>query len=97
MRVLFIGGTGSISAAVSRQAIATDVAQVYVGAMQTKVPRPEKGLKGFVKVSLHPGETRKVSVMLDRRALSYYDVNAKQMAGGARRFQSARGPLVRAD
>jgi len=55
-----------------------DVAQVYVGDAQTKVPRPAKELKGFVKVSLRPGETKKVSVMLDSRALSYYDVNAKQ-------------------
>jgi beta-glucosidase len=55
-----------------------DVAQVYVGDTQTKVPRPAKELKGFSKVSLRPGETKKVSVMLDRRALSYYDVNAKQ-------------------
>lgn len=55
-----------------------DVAQVYVGDPQTKVPRPAKELKGFVKVSLRPGETKRVSVLLDRRALSYYDVNAKQ-------------------
>ena len=55
-----------------------DVAQVYVGGTQTKVPRPAKELKGFVKVSLRPGETRRVSVILDSRALSYYDVNAKQ-------------------
>lgn len=55
-----------------------DVAQVYVGDTQTKVPRPAKELKGFVKVNLRPGETRKVLVILDSRALSYYDVNAKQ-------------------
>ena len=55
-----------------------DVAQVYVGDTADKVPRPAKELKGFVKVSLRPGETKKVSVMLDSRALSYYDVNAKQ-------------------
>jgi beta-glucosidase len=55
-----------------------DVAQVYIGDPQTSVPRPVKELKGFVKVSLRPGETRQVSVMLDSRALSYYDVNAKQ-------------------
>ena len=55
-----------------------EVAQVYVGDPQTKVPRPAKELKGFVKVSLRPGETKKVSVILDNRALSYYDVNAKQ-------------------
>ena len=55
-----------------------DVAQVYVGDTQTKVPRPAKELKGFVKVNLRPGETRKVSVILDKRGLSYYDVDAKQ-------------------
>jgi beta-glucosidase len=55
-----------------------DVAQVYVGDTQTKVPRPAKELKGFLKVSLHPAETKKVSVILDSRALSYYDVSAKQ-------------------
>jgi beta-glucosidase len=55
-----------------------DVAQVYVGDRQTKVPRPAKELKGFIKVSLRPGETKKVSVILDNRALSYYDVSARQ-------------------
>jgi beta-glucosidase len=55
-----------------------DVAQLYVADTQTKVPRPAKELKGFFKVNLRPGETRKVSVILDSRALSYYDVNAKQ-------------------
>jgi beta-glucosidase len=55
-----------------------EVAQVYVGDTQTRVPRPAKELKGFLKVNLRAGETRRVSVMLDRRALSYYDVNAKQ-------------------
>src|SRR4030095_8445919 len=55
-----------------------DVAQVYVGDTQTKVPRPAKEWKGFFKVGLRPGETKRVSVILDSRALSYYDVNAKQ-------------------
>jgi beta-glucosidase len=55
-----------------------DVAQVYVGDPQTKIPRPAKELKGFMKVSLRPGETKKVSVILDSRSLSYYDVNAKR-------------------
>ena len=55
-----------------------DVAQIYVGDTHPKVPRPAKELKGFSKVSLRPGETGKVSVILDSRALSYYDVNAKR-------------------
>jgi beta-glucosidase len=55
-----------------------EVAQVYVGDPQAKVPRPAKELKGFSKISLRPGETRRVTVPLDSRALSYYDVNGKQ-------------------
>ena len=51
-----------------------EVAEVYVGEPHSKVPRPVKELKGFVKVQLDPGETRRVSLALDRRAFSYYDV-----------------------
>ncbi len=51
-----------------------EVAEVYVGEPRAKVPRPVKELKGFVKVQLNPRETRRVSVALDRRAFSYYDV-----------------------
>ncbi|MDQ2920602.1 MAG: glycoside hydrolase family 3 C-terminal domain-containing protein, partial [Acidobacteriota bacterium] len=54
-----------------------EVAQVYVGDTHAKVPRPAKELKGFWKVSLRPGETKKVTIPLDSRAFSYYDVNAK--------------------
>lgn len=55
-----------------------EVAQVYVGDNHAKVPRPAKELKGFVKLTLRPGETKRVTVTLDRRAFSYYDVNSKQ-------------------
>ena len=52
-----------------------EIAQVYVGDTHSPVPRPVKELKGFVKVSLVPHESKRVSVALDRRAFSYYDVN----------------------
>lgn len=55
-----------------------DVAQVYIGDMHAKVPRPAKELKGFAKVNLRAGETRRLVVPLDARALSYYDASAKQ-------------------
>jgi beta-glucosidase len=51
-----------------------DVAEVYVGDSHAPVPRPVKELKGFAKVNLNPGETKKVSVKLDKRSFSYYDV-----------------------
>jgi len=53
------------------------VAQVYIGDAHAPVPRPAKELKGFAKVSLRPGETQHVTVPLDDRSFSYYDVNAR--------------------
>ena len=64
-----------------------DVAQVYVGDAHSKTPRPAKELKGFAKVNLRPGETRRVSVMLDDRAFSYYDMNSKQWRAEPGEFQ----------
>jgi beta-glucosidase len=63
------------------------VAQVYVGDTHAKVPRPAKELKGFTKVNLRAGETRRVTVPLDGRALTYYDANRKQWRADAGDFQ----------
>ena len=54
-----------------------EIAQLYVGDTHSSIPRPVKELKGFAKVRLKPGETKRVSLTLDRRAFSYYDVNKK--------------------
>jgi beta-glucosidase len=51
-----------------------DVAEVFVGDQHAPVPRPIKELKGFAKVNLNPGETKNITVRLDQRAFSYYDV-----------------------
>jgi beta-glucosidase len=56
----------------------SEVAQVYVADGHARIPRPAKELKGFVKVNLRPGETRRVSVTLDGRSFAYYDTGAKQ-------------------
>jgi beta-glucosidase len=50
-----------------------EVAQVYVQPGKTRLPRPVRELKGFQKVRLQPGETRTVTIGLDRAALAYYD------------------------
>jgi beta-glucosidase len=52
-----------------------DIAEIFVGDHHAPVPRPVKELKGFAKVNLTPGETKTVTVKLDRRAFSYFDVN----------------------
>ena len=37
------------------------------------MPRPEKELKGFEKVSLLTGEEKEVTFTIDKQALSFYD------------------------
>jgi beta-glucosidase len=51
-----------------------EVAELYVGDSHASVPRPAKELKGFAKVSLRPGETKQVTLSLDRRAFSFFDI-----------------------
>lgn len=53
------------------------VAQVYIGEEHASVPRPAKELKGFARVNLKAGETQHVTVPLDERSFSYYDVGSK--------------------
>jgi beta-glucosidase len=55
-----------------------EIAQLYVGDRHAPVPRPPKELKGFAKVDLAPGETKRVQILVDRRALSYFDVTTKK-------------------
>ncbi len=52
------------------------VAQLYVGEDSPKVERPVKELKGFARVMLQPGETKNVSVELNPRSFSYFDVGS---------------------
>jgi beta-glucosidase len=51
-----------------------EVAELYVADAHASIPRPEKELKGFAKIGLKPGETKHVSLALDRRAFSFFDV-----------------------
>jgi beta-glucosidase len=68
------------------------VAQVYVAAVSPKVPRPPKELKGFARVELAPGEQRRVTVELDVRAFSYWDVTTHQWRADAGAYRILVGP-----
>jgi beta-glucosidase len=63
------------------------VAEIYVADEHASVPRPPKELKGFVKSDLKPGETRRVSVPLDARSLSFYDVKTQKWRAEAGTFK----------
>lgn len=51
----------------------SEVVQLYVRDVASTLTRPEKELKGFVKVWLAPGETGKATLTLDRRSLACWD------------------------
>jgi beta-glucosidase len=57
--------------------VGSDVVQVFVSDPEASLVRPEKELKGFSKVTLAPGETRRVSIALDDRAFAFYAPNTK--------------------
>jgi beta-glucosidase len=54
-----------------------EVAELYVGDAHASIPRPVKELKGFAKANLKQGQSKRVSINLDRRAFSFYDVGKK--------------------
>jgi beta-glucosidase len=51
----------------------TEVVQVYVGEQGCPLPRPLRELKGFRRVHLAQGETRRVEIDLRRESFAYYD------------------------
>lgn len=61
-----------------------EVAQLYVAKPEHEVFRPEQELRGFTRVELAPGESRRVSIPLDERAFSYFNVatNRWEVEGG---------------
>ena len=76
--------TGNQSATVkltvtnSGKTAGAEVVQLYVHDDKAAVKRPEKELKGFEKVALKPGESKTVTLTLDKTAFQYYDEAKKQ-------------------
>jgi beta-glucosidase len=63
---LKVTNTGSVAG--------TEVVQVYVHPVAAPLPRPEKELKGFARVTLAPGETRTATIRLSAPDFAYWDV-----------------------
>lgn len=62
-----------------------EVAQLYVSKPDGDMFRPAKELKGFAKVFLKAGESKKVTIPLDDKAFRYFnvDTNRFEVEGGA--------------
>ncbi|GHU71088.1 glycosyl hydrolase [Clostridia bacterium] len=50
-----------------------EIVQLYVNDAESSVLRPCKELKGFVKLTLQPGETGKATFILNKRSFAFYD------------------------
>ena len=51
-----------------------EVVQLYVAPKDPEFVRPEKELRAFEKISLEPGESRKVAFTLGKRAFAYWNI-----------------------
>ena len=66
------GVTVSVDVTNTGSVAGKEVVQLYVHDRKSKLVRPFKELKGFAKVDLEPGETKRVDIALDFRAFAYY-------------------------
>ena len=66
------GVTVSVDVTNTGSVAGKEVVQLYVHDRKSKLVRPLKELKGFAKVDLQPGETKRVDIALDFRAFAYY-------------------------
>ena len=62
-----------------------EIVQVYVAKPDAKIFRPAQELKGFAKVQLAAGESKRVTVALDDKAFRYWNTmtNAWEVEGGS--------------
>ena len=69
--------------------------QLYVSDLEASVERPIKELKAFSKVFLQPGETKQVSLTIDRSALSFYNDQTGQWTAEPGDFKALIGTSSR--
>jgi beta-glucosidase len=80
-----VTNTGTVTAA--------EICQLYIlGPSSEMVYRPKKEMKGFAKVSLLPGEKKTVTIHLDMRSFSYYNIAAQGWAVEGGRYRISVGP-----
>lgn len=65
-----VTNTGSI--------LGKEISQLYISAPGKMVFTPERELKGFAKISLKPGESKRVTIPLDDKAFRYWNVKTNR-------------------
>lgn len=64
-----------------------EVAQLYVNPLNASIDRPKKELKGFVKVYLKPGQSKKITIPVDGRSLAYFDTKTWNWVADAGKYK----------
>jgi beta-glucosidase len=90
-----LAATVSVSVTNTGDVAGAEVVQVYVGDVESEVARPVRELKGFAKVRLEPGETKRVVLSLDQRAFSFWSVRWGRWAVEEGEFEVAVGTSSR--
>jgi len=72
-----------------------EVVQLYVHDKASTLVRPPQELKGFKKVFLEPGASTVVNLVLDQRALSFYDPDREQWVAEPGEFEVLVGSSSR--
>lgn len=64
-----------------------EIVQLYVSDQTQTIKRPIKELKQFAKVSLDPGETKTVTMTLDKRSFAYYETRLHDWYAPSGKYQ----------
>jgi beta-glucosidase len=62
----------------------SEVVQLYIRQIGTSVTRPVRELKGFQKISLAPGESKKVEFKLSKDELAFWNIDMKNIVEPAK-------------
>lgn len=86
-KVLFtIANTGNVDGA--------EVAQLYVHQEKPSIYRPNRELKGFIKVFLKAGERKEVSIKLDDKAFRYWNSKTNRFETDGGKYEIQVGASV---
>ena len=72
-----------------------EVAQVYISCRTGKLFRAKKELKGFQKVFLEPGESRRITILLDDKAFRYFNTVTNRFETETANYEISVGSSVR--
>ncbi|MFQ7022818.1 MAG: fibronectin type III-like domain-contianing protein, partial [Blautia faecis] len=72
-----------------------EIVQLYVKDMTASTTRPEKELKGFEKVQLAPGETKTVTMELDKRSFAWYNTELHDWYAASGKYEILIGASSR--